>query len=87
MKEMLEKGNLNIKSKILLQELKTYTRKAGSYSAQRGSPDDCISAVLVIIRILEEIATYEQAAHDKLYSIDNDDWETDDDDGPVPMSF
>jgi len=87
MKEMLEKGNLNIKSKILLQELKTYTRKAGSYSAQRGSTDDCISAVLVIIRILEVIATYEQAAHDKLYSIDNDDWETDGDDEPVPMSF
>jgi hypothetical protein len=94
LKEMLEKGNLGIKSGILLQELKTFTRKAASYSAQRGSTDDCISAVLVVIRLLEEIATYEQAAHDKLYSIDNDDWfkdngneSYDEDDEPVPMSF
>lgn len=94
LKEMIEKNNLIIKSKLLLQELKTYTRKSGSYSAQRGSTDDCVSAVLVVIRLLEEIATYEQEAHDKLYSIDEDDWFKDDgndnydeNDEPVPMSF
>jgi len=89
-KEMIEKNTMKINSKILLQEFKTYTRKGASYSAQRGSTDDCISAVLIIIRILEEIATYEQAAHDKLYSFDSEDtWGSGegsgDDDEPMPM--
>lgn len=91
MKEMVEKNNLIIKSKLLLNELKSFTRKGASYAAQRGSTDDCISAILIIVRILEEIATYEQAAHDKLYSIQDEgslyDESNGDDDEPVSMSF
>jgi hypothetical protein len=89
MKEMIEKGTLGVNSKVLLQELKTFTRKGRSYSAQNGSTDDSISAILIVIRILEEIATYEQAAYDKLYAMDDDDeWGREGgDDGPMPMSF
>jgi len=90
MKEMIEKSTLQVNSKVLLQELKTFTRKGRSYEAQRGSTDDSISAILIVIRILEEIATYEQEAYDKLYAMDDDDeWGRGggEDDGPMPMSF
>lgn len=75
LKEMLEKGNLHIQSHILLAELKSYARKRGAYEAQLGSTDDCISAVLIVIRLVEEIATYDQEAFDKLYSGDFEQWD------------
>jgi hypothetical protein len=68
MKEMLQNETLKIRSPILLAELKTYTRSRGSFMAQTGSTDDCISAVLIVVRIIEEIASYDQEAFDKLYS-------------------
>jgi len=80
-REMLQKRNLHIRSPILLKELKSYVRQRGSYSAQRGATDDCISACLIITRLIEEIAQFEQAAFDKLYSGQFDEWGTDTWDG------
>jgi hypothetical protein len=95
LKEMIEKDKLEFKSNILLSELKSFTRSKGSYNAQAGSSDDCISAVLIVLRILEEIATYDQTAFDKLYSVGIDEWEEDDFntydensiDAPLPTIF
>jgi len=80
-KEMLEKENLHIKSRILLSELKSYVRARGAYAAQLGATDDCISAVLIVLRLVEEIASYEQEAFDKLYSGDYNKWSNDEWDG------
>jgi len=93
LKEMLERGTMTIKSRVLLSELKSYTRKGVSYSAQSGSSDDSISAVLIIIRILESISSYDVNAHNALYdnSVDGDWWDNDNDNGdgeePLPMVF
>ena len=102
LKELVEKANLRINSFHLLTELKSYVRRLGSYSAQRGSTDDAISAVLVVVRLIQEMATYEQDAYDKLYSMESstDEWwkgslesESDDsndgdgDDDALPMLF
>lgn len=94
-KEMIEKGRLTIFSKILLTEIKNFVRKRASYQAQSGSTDDCISACLVVTRILEEISTYEEGAFEKLYTYDEDrqtfkiPGEEDDngDETPAPMLF
>lgn len=101
-KEMFEKGNMKIKSHIMLSELKSYIRAKGAYEAQRGSTDDCIAASLIITRIVEEIATYEQLAFDKLYGEPTEDWSNekgewgekdwsekqyDESFDPLPMSF
>lgn len=81
LKEMLEKNNLHIKSRILLAELKSFVRTRGAYAAQLGSTDDAVSAVLIIIRLVEEIASYDQLAFDKLYTADYEEWSQDDYDG------
>lgn len=74
-KEMLERGAIQIQSPILLAELKSYIRHRGAYSAQEGATDDCVSATLVVVRLIEEIASYDQSAFDKLYSGDFEHWE------------
>jgi hypothetical protein len=74
-REMIQKRNMHIRSPILLQELKSYVRKRGSYAAQAGSTDDCVAASLIIVRLIEEIATFEQDAFDKLYSGQTEAWD------------
>lgn len=73
-REMLQRNQLTIKSPILLTELKSYVRKKGAYAAMTGATDDCVSACLIVVRLVEEISTYEQEAFDKLYSGNFDDW-------------
>lgn len=97
LKEMMEKGNLHITSPILLKELKSFARSRSAYAAQPGSTDDCISATLIIIRILEQIASFDQHAFDKLHAQnDIDPWsdgdirrydESNQDDAPMPIIF
>ena len=81
LKELLEKGKMQISSKVLLSELKSYVRHKGAYAAQPGATDDCISATLIVMRLVEEIATYEQEAYEKLYSAEYNEWSNDEWDG------
>ena len=71
-KRLFESGKVRIKSKILLNELKNYVRSKGSYNANTGATDDCISALLLVVRILECISNFEDAAFDTLYSFEED---------------
>lgn len=68
LKEMIERRQIDIKSRLLVEELKQYVRTGGSYAAKPGRTDDLISAVLVMIRILNELSSFDQTAYDKLYS-------------------
>jgi len=68
LKQMFEGLSLRIKSPTLLKELKSYTRHKGSYAAQPGATDDAISALLIVVRVLQELAGYDEKAFAKLYS-------------------
>ena len=48
--------------------MKMYSRKAGSYAAKPGGTDDSISGTLIVLRLLNEISSYDQTAYDKLYA-------------------
>lgn len=99
LKEMFSKGYMKIFSPILLSELKSYVRKAGSYQAQLGATDDCIAATLIVLRIVEELSTFDDNAYHKLYisgldsleSMDNSSWNVKDDEYddelPMPVIF
>lgn len=82
LKTLIETGSLPIHSMRLLKELKNYARKGKAYEAKKGSTDDCVSAYLIIIRILEEMATYDDEAYQKLYALSvqdaDNDWGEDD---------
>lgn len=68
LKDLIERRSMNIKSKILIEEMKQYVRHKHSYAAKSGGTDDLISAVLIVTRLLGEIASYDQVAYDKLYA-------------------
>lgn len=92
LKEMVEKNTIKIVSSMLIKELKEFSRKAGGYEARAGSTDDLVSAMLIIMRILREMASFEQEAFDKLHAMDDNEWTEADyqeggDSDPLPMSF
>lgn len=69
-KELFERNNMILNSKTLFHEMKNYVRREGSYAANIGVNDDCIAAVLIVIRILEDIATYDDAAYVRMYNVE-----------------
>lgn len=85
-KQMFETLGMQIRSPTLLSELKSFARHKGSYAAQPGASDDCVSALLIVIRILQELATFDDEAFAKLYAgnfgrITKSEWEANTDTG------
>lgn len=73
-KEMIERDSMKVKSPILFKEMQHFVRSKGSYAAQKGATDDCVSGCLIITRIVQEIASFDQQAFEKLYGNPIDDW-------------
>lgn len=69
LKTLLEKidGGLKIRSKLLIFELKNYVARGASYAAKDGATDDLVSAMLIVMRILEQLSNYEPEVFDALY--------------------
>lgn len=89
-KEMFEAGQMTIYSEPFLTEIKSFTRQAQTYKAQFGATDDCITAFLIVLRIMEEMATYDENVYMKLYGFkeEEEEWMPDKnniDDNPLPF--
>jgi hypothetical protein len=67
LKEMVERGSLTVKSPITAQELKDFIRRGGTYGAKYGATDDSVMATIIVIRLLQEIASFDQDAYDSVY--------------------
>jgi hypothetical protein len=91
MKNLMEKakGGMKIHSKTLIAEFKNYIQHASAYAAKEGSTDDLISAVLVIMRIITFLSTYEPDVFQKIYDTDEEfyDENTNGFDEPYPFVF
>ena len=57
-KNLLENNRIEIKSKNVVSELKTYVSSGASYAAKAGSTDDLVSSVLLIIRMAQVLKSY-----------------------------
>jgi hypothetical protein len=74
LQDLIRRNEIKIKSRLLVDELKYFIKKGSTYRARTGSTDDCISALLIVIRIISEIASYDVDAYNKLYSYDYEEW-------------
>lgn len=99
LKHMIESRIYRFYSRHLLKELKSYTRQGANFKAEAGSTDDAIAALLILMRVLEEMADFNPYAYEKVYNAkgyDNqqDEWDesfSDDpdslDNAPMPIMF
>ena len=58
MKTLMESKKMNVKSKALISELKTFVASGGSYAAKIGDNDDLVMATLLVVRILQDITDF-----------------------------
>ena len=57
-KTLMESKKMNVKSKALISELKTFVASGGSYAAKIGDTDDLVMSTLLVIRILQDITDF-----------------------------
>lgn len=90
LKRFIENDKLKICSKPLIKELKNFIAKGNSFSAQPGEHDDLVMSLVLAIRMINHIATFEDEVYDVINSnltADmlgeyEDEW-----DGPMPIDF
>lgn len=84
LKSLIEGNRLKIKSKPLISELKNYVTKGGSFAAKSGEHDDLVSALLMIVRMSQLIARWDDNTASQIRN--NDLVEVDDLMEPLPIA-
>lgn len=69
LKNLIEKskGGYQIHSEKLIFELKNYVATGASFAAKYGCTDDLVSAMLIVSRMIAQLAQYEPEVFDALY--------------------
>lgn len=69
MKGLVEKiaGGLQINSDTLLFELKNFVSSGGSYAAKTGATDDCVMAMMVVMKLITRLSEYDDKARSMVY--------------------
>lgn len=67
MKRFVENSKLQINSKPLIGELKNFVARGNSYAAKPGEHDDLVMSMLIVIRMINYISTFE----DDVYGVVN----------------
>lgn len=83
LKNLIESGRLKLCSKALLSELKVFVSKANSYEAKTGQRDDLIMALILAVRMIEFVSTWDDGSHAAVNSNILDNGETYD--PPMPI--
>jgi len=87
-KRLLENGKLVVHSRPLISELKNFVSRGRSFSAKPGETDDLVMSMLINIRMIEYIGSFEDQVYDSVNSSLGNDLEDEDDyDGPMPMGI
>jgi hypothetical protein len=87
LKRLVENNQLQVNSKALISEMKTFIYRGGSYAARNGMTDDLIMALILVLRMADYIAKWEESTNAALSSNLAYGDEEDDDDGPMPFAF
>ena len=66
LKNMIETHKMELKSKPLISELKTFVATGLGFKAKTGEHDDLVSAALLIIRMAEVLADWDPHIYDKM---------------------
>ena len=82
-KTWVETDRMEIASSPLLRETKTFIARGASYAAKGGETDDLVMATLLVVRIAQQIAQYDDTTYDEL----RDSFGDDEDMAPMPIMF
>ena len=88
LKRLIENDKLKISSKPLLSEFKNFVARANSFASKPGETDDLVMALVLAVRMIEYISTFEDDVYNVMNSsLGADIFEDDDVDGPMPLGL
>ena len=89
LKNLIEKVNngMKLKSAVLIEELKNFVAKGGTYEAKSGATDDTVMATIVVVRLLKRLAEYNDDAFKAVHEYVSPDADDQFGDEPVPFSI
>lgn len=82
-KNWVENGKMEIASSALLRETKTFIARGSGYAAKDGETDDLVMAALLVVRIANQVAQYDENTYNEL----RDSFDDEDNIEPMPVSF
>jgi hypothetical protein len=68
LKHLVETGKLKLNSKGILSELKVFVSRGNSFEARTGQTDDLIMAMILGVRMMDFMATWDNRAQDAINS-------------------
>ncbi len=83
LKFLIESGKMKLNSKGILSELKVFVSRANTYEARIGQTDDLIMAMILVVRMLDYISTWDDKSQAAISGNISDD--VDDHDAPMPI--
>ena len=83
LKTWVESERIEIASSALLRELKTFVARGAGFAAKDGETDDLVMALLLVVRITQEVAQYDEVTYNEL----RDTFSDEDDMAPMPFVF
>ena len=95
-KRLIEQDKITINSRPLLSELKNFVAKGNSFSAKPGEHDDLVMSMMLCIRMIHHISTFEDEVFDAVnsnlvnpndYGDYDREWDDQDEDGPMPLGI
>ena len=72
MKRLIENSKLKLCSKPLISELKVFVARSNSYEARAGQTDDLVMALILVLRMVDYIATWDDISQSAINSSVND---------------
>ena len=85
LKRMIEENMITIHSKQLISELKNFVAKGNSFAAKIGEHDDLVMSLLLNVRMMEFIGTFEEEVYNVMHK--GIKMSTDVEDEPLPIMF
>ena len=69
LKSLIESGRMQVRSKNLVRELKSFVKSNRSFAAKDTETDDIVASALLCVRILNEVQNYDESTYNKLAEI------------------
>ena len=82
-KNWIETDKMEIASSTLLRETKTFIARGASYSAKEGETDDLVMSALLVVRVAQQVAQYDEVTYNEL----KDSFSDEEDLAPMPFTF
>jgi hypothetical protein len=71
LKDLVEHHKITLNSKKLITELKFFIKQGNSFAAEKGTNDDRVMGMVILMNVLKQVAFYEDKVHETVNEIDS----------------